>query len=265
MLAEIDWQQPWLAPFKVGERLAKAPAWQTAFNQRARLMEIRNHRGFDIGFVEQSLLPAGMAYEWFISQHGNVPTRDNLHDFFNGLVWLTFPAIKARLNALQAGEICRTGSNQPTSRGRLRDAATLFDENAALLVVDDEAWRQRLREHAWTELFVTRRAQLLQSCDVFLFGHALMEKLVAPYKAITAHAWVTVVTRDSSYWSLADGQKIAWLDTLVAGQLSSSLAPADFTPLPVLGLPGWSPHQDEDFYADTQVFRPRREKKRVCR
>ncbi|HBZ06685.1 MAG TPA: DUF3025 domain-containing protein, partial [Massilia sp.] len=31
-----------------------------------------------------------------------------------------------------------------------------------------------------------------------------------------------------------------------------------FTPLPVLGVPGWWPEQDAAFYADTSVFRPKR-------
>jgi hypothetical protein len=34
-----------------------------------------------------------------------------------------------------------------------------------------------------------------------------------------------------------------------------------FTPLPVLGVPGWWSQQDEAFYADTSVFRAKREKK----
>ncbi len=56
-------------------------------------------------FVPQESLPEGTAYEEFISATGNVPTRDNLHDFFNGLVWQTFPLIKRELNALQAAQI----------------------------------------------------------------------------------------------------------------------------------------------------------------
>ncbi|WP_442781896.1 DUF3025 domain-containing protein, partial [Collimonas fungivorans] len=32
------------------------------------------------------------------------------------------------------------------------------------------------------------------------------------------------------------------------------------TPLPVLGVPGWSGGQDQAFYADVSVFRPKRGK-----
>jgi hypothetical protein len=45
----------------------------------------------------------------------------------------------------------------------------------------------------------------------------------------------------------------------VAGTLAAEgLSTAVFTPLPVLGVPGWRPGQDEDFYLDETVFRPKR-------
>jgi hypothetical protein len=90
-----------------------------------------------ISFVPQEDLPEGTAYEQHIGATGGVPTRDNLHDFFNGLVWLTFPRIKVQLNALQAAQIALDGVGK--SRGPARDGATIFDENAALLVVRDNA------------------------------------------------------------------------------------------------------------------------------
>ena len=51
----------------------------------------------------------------------------------------------------------------------------------------------------------------------------------------------------------------AWLDAHVAERLrTSGLRKADFTPLPVLGIPGWWAAQDDAFYDDTTVFRPKR-------
>jgi hypothetical protein len=84
-----------------------------------------------------------------------------------------------------------------------------------------------------------------------------MEKLVAPRMAITAHT--RVVFADEDYFSLSwDGQR-DWIDRRVAHQLSSEpLLTSGFTPLPVLGVPGWWPAQDEAFYADASVFRPKR-------
>ncbi|MFS9669939.1 DUF3025 domain-containing protein, partial [Klebsiella pneumoniae] len=77
--------------------------------------------------VPQDALPAGAAYEAHIAATGQVPTRDNLHDFFNALIWLHWPRAKAALNARQARAITQDGIG--AARGTVRDAATLFDEN----------------------------------------------------------------------------------------------------------------------------------------
>jgi hypothetical protein len=210
-------------------------------------------------FVPQEALPEGQAYEQFIGATGCVPTRDNLHDFFNALVWLTFPRIKQQLNALQSAQIALAGVGK--SRGPARDAATIFDENSALLVVRDSldagALVAALRGHRWTEAFCQRRQTFGEDAQVWLFGHALMEKLVAPRKAITAHSRVVVAGDD--YFTLTPEARRVWIDAHVASALASEpLSTAGFTPLPVLGVPGWWPQQDDAFYADTSVFRPKR-------
>jgi hypothetical protein len=209
--------------------------------------------------VPQEALPEGTAYEQHIGATGCVPTRDNLHDFFNGLVWLTFPRIKAQLNALQAAQIARDGVGK--SRGPARDGATIFDENAALLVVRDNADGQALiaalREHRWREAFLTRRGQWGLDAQVWLFGHALMEKLVTPRKAITAHT--RIVLADDAFFTLDHAARRAWIDATVARELAGQgLDTSGFTPVQALGVPGWWPQQDEAFYADASVFRPRR-------
>lgn len=263
-LAEIDWRRPWLGNiWEAAQPLLQAEGWREALNQAAQRAGLRNHLGKPVRFVPQASLPDGMAYEAFISASGGVPTRDNLHDFFNALVWLTFPKIKVQLNALQAAEIARA-QDQGTSqggkvRGRVRDAATLFDENAALLVTSNPSLLDALRAHRWTEAFMERRDTFWRDCDVCLFGHALMEKLVRPYKAITAHAWPVLV--DASFFELPAAERMARLDVIVSTQLQKGLASADFTPLPILGVPGWQEGQDAAFYADTSVFRPKRQER----
>ncbi len=93
--------------------------------------------------------------------------------------------------------------------------------------------------------------------QVWLFGHALMEKLVAPRKAITAHT--RIVFAPDAYFELDTAAQRAWIDSTVAQVLrDEGLSTASFTPLPVLGVPGWWPEQDLDFYLDTTVFRPKR-------
>jgi hypothetical protein len=257
-LNQIDWSRPWLASVRaVGEAIAQAPDWRLELNRRIAELGVRNHRNLPIQFVAQSDLPAGMAYEAFISQTGCVPTRDNFHDFFNALVWLSFPQIKVQLNALQAREIERAATESTSQpRGKLRDAATIFDENAVLLLTSRHELVQALRAHEWDEVFVRRRADFMRDCQVFLFGHALMEKLVAPYKAITGHAWIVALDISSD---LALTEKCSRIDGIVARQLAGGLSTANFSPLPVLGVPGWWLQQDREFYGDTSVFRPKRQ------
>lgn len=262
-LDQVDWRRPWLLVLQpLAASILAEPDWRDALNVAAASMDLHNHRGLPLHFVPQSDLPAAMAYETFISATGNVPTRDNLHDFFNALVWLTFPQIKTQLNALQAAEIAksidaRNAGNTPNpSRGKLRDGATIFDENAALLITSDAQLVTALRSHQWHEVFIARRGMFGRNCDVHLFGHALLEKLVSPYKAITAHAWVVFV--DSAFFTLPSDEQQTWIDAIVASQLASGVVTADFTSLPILGVPGWWDQQSAAFYDDAMVFRPKR-------
>ncbi len=254
----LDWGRSWHAAVRAaGESIAQAHDLRAALNTAAAAQQLQNHRGLPLSFVPQQALPPGTAYEAYISATGQVPTRDNLHDFFNALVWLSFPLIKRQLNALQAAEIERVGAKL---RGRLRDAATLFDENAALVVLRDgasgRALAQALRERRWHDAFIGQRTAFETDCRILLFGHALMEKLATPYKAITAHAWLLTATSD--FFDLPLAAQTAWIDATVARQLSSDLTPSSLTPLPVMGVPGWSEQQNAAFYMDTDVFRPPR-------
>jgi hypothetical protein len=196
-----------------------------------------------VKFVSQSALPHDTAYEAFIHKTSQVPTRDNLHDFFNGLCWIHFPQTKTRLNQLQAAQIAQDGIGQV--RGVVRDALTVFDENAAFLRAPDALW-DALVAKDWQTLFVTRR-QLWQQAQLVLFGHALLEKLVYPRKGITAHVYRA--------WPATDS--IVSLDEFVAQDLSAEkLAAKPFAHLPVLGVPGWWPgNEDPAFYDDAAVFR----------
>ena len=57
------------------------------------LCEIHYDADTPVRFVPHESRPRGEAYEAFIARTGCVPTRDNLHDLFNALVWLTFPLL----------------------------------------------------------------------------------------------------------------------------------------------------------------------------
>jgi Protein of unknown function (DUF3025) len=228
-LARIDWTAPWLAPYRdVGQALSgrccAAQSLPAALNALAVAQAIDCPQ-----FVPQADLPEVEAYEAYIFRTHCVPTRDNLHDFFNGLIWLHCPQMKRRLNVLQATEIAQHGVQ--AVRGVVRDALTLFDENAALLSAP-EPLLNALKNKNWTALFVQHRALWAQA-KLQIFGHALLEKLVVPRKTHTAHVW-------------CGGLELS----------AATMATKPFAPLPVLGLPGWCADNEQlEFYADTRVFR----------
>lgn len=199
-----------------------------------------------VEFVPQDALPPGMAYESYIFETKQCPTREGLHDFFNGLVWLHFPLTKRRLNQLHVAQIARTGI--APVRGPARDALTLFDENAALLRAPDALWNA-LQAKEWGRVFGDLRGLWAESCLV-LFGHALLEKLVFPRKPITAHVYRAYPATDS----------IIDMDAWVAASLSDEvLATKPFAHLPVLGVPGWwAGNEAQGFYDDASVFRQAR-------
>jgi hypothetical protein len=50
-----------------------------------------------------------------------------------------------------------------------------------------------------------------------------------------------------------------WIDAAESAALDTrGMSTAGFMPLQALGVPGWWPGQDEAFYRDATVFRPRR-------
>ena len=243
MIEQVNWGAPWLQHvLAAGESVSKKSHAGIALDEA-----LNNSCRKPIRFVPQSVLPEDYAYEKFIFETNTVPTRDNLHDFFNGLCWITFPQTKKKLNQLQAAEIAKAGV-QPL-RGAVRDALTVFDENAAFLIAPQPLW-DALLARDWKTLFISLRP-LWKDAQLVLFGHALLEKLVYPRKAVTAH----VYRAQPAMNSIANMDE---LDAWIAADLSAAgLATKPFTPLPVLGVPGWwADNENFSFYDDSQVFRP---------
>lgn len=274
--ADIDWAAPWLEPSlrAAGRAVLHAALTQTlhaALNahmaQCSGAAAQRLERAQRIQawlpqpcFVPQSDLPAQRAYETHIRATGHIPTRLGLHDFFNALIWLNFPALKMHLNALQDAAIAAqvAAARAPSQRGVVRDAITLLDENGAFLIAP-RALCQALAQRRWMDLFVRQRA-LWRHARLVIVGHALLEQLVRPRKNLCAH--VLVVENENG---LQNPHQICCndLDALFCSdqRLSAdflSLAPQKpFLPLPILGVPGWWPENEcADFYADAAVFRP---------
>ena len=246
-LSAINWSAPWLSPWRT-LGLACAQRVLGGESQPQALNAVAQRCGPDaaqvpVQFVPHDDLPAGLAYESYIFESEKCPTREGLHDFFNGLAWLHFPHTKRRLNQLHVAQIAQTGI--APVRGPARDGLTLFDENAALLRAPDALW-DALAAKDWRAVFGDLRPLWVRS-HLVLFGHALLEKLVYPRKPITAHV----------YRSFAATDVIADLDAWLADDLSAQrLADKPFVHLPVLGVPHWWPgNQAMTFYDDPSVFR----------
>ncbi len=238
-LDAIDWSAPWLAPFQpLGQELVQA------VRRGASVCEALNQvPSMPVRFVAQGELPHGMAYEDYIFRSRQCPTRDGLHDFFNGLCWWRFPQTKRQLNRIQAAQIAADGIQ--CVRGPVRDAVTLLDENGAVFLGPQALW-DALCAKDWERLFVQLRPLWAQA-RLVLLGHALLEKLVVPRKGMTAHV----------YRGPATLMPLEALDDWLARDLTAAqLACKPFAPLPVLGVPGWwSANEDTAFYRDPAVFR----------
>lgn len=302
--ADIDWQAPWLTHLSQLNYLSKtvnrlisseeqknhkmfnaqsvdiiADLLNNALNLQCKSSQsalpttkpTHSNRAHPLTFVSQNALPEGEAYESFIATTGNIPTRDNLHDLFNGSIWLTFPKTKALFNHYHMREIAAQGINE--SRGRVRDTITIFDENGAVLVTADPSIGHALIDFNWQDSLVTPRAkwddpkQMNRDAQaaVYIFGHALLEQLVQPRKPLCAHSIVIHVTQD--FFALSLSERMRYLDNQMADYMDKLLSkdtvtPRQLAPLPILGVPHfWPENEQTSFYDDRYVFRSGRRQK----
>jgi len=244
---------PPFAPFHSWTERLAGDGWPglDRLNRLAEAAGLTNAHGLPLRFARQDRRCGQRDYEAGILATGQVPTReDNWHDLFNALCWLAFPRAKLALNAVQCAAI-----EPGRPRGPVSDAATLFDESGLILVGPDPELGELLAARRWREAFVARRAAWKQT-RAYVIGHAILEKLLAPWPGITAKCLFLPMD--------ADTPEQAWRDEVdrrvaEAWQGGGIDRPARLFPLPVLGIPGWWPaNEDPDFYADQTVFRPAR-------
>ena len=143
-------------------------------------------------------------------------------------------------------------------RCELRDALTLLDESGAILLSSDDDLLGALAEKDWINAFVDQRNSWSQDSRLIVCGHALLEKFLDPYKAITAQ--VLVLRPGDLELPHEEIPEPALDDALSRALLSGRLltSTASLSPLPLMGIPGWSEGQDTEFYNDRTVFRPPR-------
>jgi hypothetical protein len=122
-------------------------------------------------------------YEGQVAVRGEVPTRrDDWHDLFNALAFMTFPRAKRALHARQfailEARLGPTATKLPNARTREQDALALFDEGG-LVVASPEPFA----DDALGAAMHAGRARVVP------FGHALYEHMVAgaPCPLATVH------------------------------------------------------------------------------
>jgi hypothetical protein len=202
-------------------------------------------------------------YEARIYQRGELPTRqDNWHDFFNLLVWRMLPHSKAALNRLHYRALVKRhhDGNGERARSPQEHAATLLDENGAVIVTSNPQFLDLIRRFRWKTLFWTHREAVIEELRCTVFGHALYEKALTPYVGMTAHAILLLAPEEHVR---APAEVFApWIDQQLSRYLDipgNLLTPQQLQPFPLLGMPGWDRSNGcETYYDNTQYFRPGR-------
>jgi hypothetical protein len=186
-----------------------------------------------------------LAYERRIADDAVIEFREgSRHDLANALVWFAFPSVKAALNAVHLRDGLESTAN---GRSRGRDAATLVDEAGMIFVCRDVELIALLRVWQWHALFWERRERAARQIHAIVIGHGLLDKLRAPFRALTAQA--LVIDTD-----------VRHADDVAASQMRArDFAPHRLAPLPVAALPGWdSEGIGERLFDDEEVFRVKR-------
>jgi DUF3025 family protein len=173
-----------MAPFRPYAHWPPLEAWN------AGAEGLRSAGGAAIRFVAQPPRRRGAApdladlYDERIFTKGEVPSRAaTWHDFFNMLVWVSFPATKRAINARQRRALRAwvdpAARRLPSARTPEQDALAMIDEGGALV-----ASRGPLAEDRVPEAVARGEARVL------LLGHAIYEHLVASAGAVRAFPWV---------------------------------------------------------------------------
>jgi hypothetical protein len=259
---------PWFAA--VHHVLARLPGDRPPsldeLNALAREGDVRTGGGLALAFVPFAAPGKRLdgQYEVRVFRTGEVPTRSGgWHDLLNALAWLAFPRTKAVLNRMHHDELVRRPASG--ARGTARDVLTLFDEGGVIVACAAPPLARLLADFRWNELFWTRRKEATEAMRFFVFGHAILEKSLAPYRGVTAKALVLDVAYEAL--ALPPTALVELLDARAADHFArpGSLASTrTLHPLPVLGIPGWTPaNEDPSYYDDGSVFRPGRTRGRT--
>jgi len=227
--------------------LARALPSLDALNALAAAHGTTQARGLPLRFFAPDGRLSARDYESHILHTGQVPTRaDTWHDVLNALVWLRFPRFKAALNTAHGEAIPLETDSR---RGRRRDALTVLDESGVWVISRDPALPELLAGHAWRTLFWEARVRVERNMHFVVVGHALLEKVLAPYPSMTGKCLMLI----------SDSLDPDAAEALAVSALGAIDTPHQLAPLPVQGIPGWDAANAQARYYDNRaVFRPAR-------
>ncbi len=234
-------------------------AYQEALNSSTN--SLCNMNGGKITVVPHAVKTGefGNRYEPRIYLEGELQIRsENWHDYFNLLVWMTFPKSKALLNARHFVESKLADSQ--SNRNASQDLLTLFDESGVIVVSSSVELTSLLREHQWKELFWSCRQRVREEMRFYLFGHALYEKALRPFIGITGRC--VFLAKDQPFFAKGLEEQIGILDENVSEYISAidpAQSSATIPPLPLLGVPGWCAENEiVSYYENETHFRKKR-------
>jgi hypothetical protein len=211
-------------------------------------------------FVEQDRaeLAAAGSFDRLLAKTNSVPTRSHsFHDLLGALIWLHFPALKTAIHHAQL-------ASDPAARGPRENAATHLDESGVLVLSSESTFFEELAALEWTRVFWERRAELQQTTRFLVFGHGLLDALRDPHPRLMGMALFAHIPRDRLTLAASDFR--LFIDAALASRLPAFLSePALLAPLPVLGVPDWSPNQSRVYYQDERYFRTVRRRARAPR
>ena len=230
------------------------------YNEWAVTHNLKNKLGMPIQFVHQlqtnKLLENN--YEVQIYKEGIVPTRrHHWHDYFNMLVWLSFPKTKAAMNERQY-QLLRLREGISKQRCKEENQLTHFDESGMVVVTSNKKLLALLEQHKWRELFWENRCLLMSDTAFFTVGHSIYERMLTPYIGLTASSVIFEV--DQAFHQMSYSEKIQSIDEGLANHIDAGelikKPKTKFQPVPVLGIPGWySKNAMQSFYANENYFR----------
>jgi|SRR6188768_3036970 len=211
---------------------------------------------FDFAAQDQLQLAAAGGFDRWLSRTSCIPTRlGSFHDLFGALIWLHFPALKTAIHRLQL-------ASEKNARGPRENAATHLDESGVLVLGTEPRIFESLAALEWGEVFWQRRAELERTTRFLVFGHGLLDSLRDPHPRLMGKALFARVSREQ--FGLGSCDFRVFLDGALAARLADFLSePARLNPLPVLGVPGWSPNQSRAYYEDERYFRSARRRSRT--